>query len=241
MTQSQRILIVDDDPRICRLLARYLANEGFDARTASNGEDMHRQLVAARPHLVIMDLVLPEEDGFTLTREVQNHYDIPVIMLTGKDDTVEKVVGLELGADDYITKPFDQRELLARVRVVLRRYQKSLVPANNEVKIANFNNWVLNLSSQELLDPQGQQVHLTTHEFQLLAALVNSANRVLNRDQLMDLINGRDWNPVDRSIDVLVGKVRKKLRDNPRSPSLIKTVRGEGYMLTAVLTYQPSP
>lgn len=165
-------------------------------------------------------------------------YDIPVIMLTGKGDTVEKVVGLELGADDYITKPYDERELLARVRAVLRRQQRGVAAAQQQnIKVVGFNGWTLNLSSQELSDPEGQIVHLTTHEFQLLAALVNNANRVLNRDQLMDLINGRDWNPVDRSIDVLVGKVRKKLRDNPRSPALIKTVRGEGYMLTAMLSH----
>lgn len=231
MSNNQRILIVDDDPRICRILSRYLTQEGFQATTAGSGDEMRQQLDEALPHLVIMDLMLPEEDGFTLTLEVRSKHDIPVIMLTGKTDPVEKVIALELGADDYITKPFDQRELLARVRAVLRRHMRS--QQNDQRRtVTTFGNWTLNQSTQALIDPEGDHVHLTSHEFQLLSTLVNNINRVLNRDQLMEMINGRDWNPVDRSIDVLVGKLRRKLRDDPRSPTLIKTVRGEGYMLT---------
>jgi two-component system OmpR family response regulator len=233
MVRSGSILVVDDDPRLCRLLARYLTSEGYLVRTAGNGEEMRRLVTEETPVLVVLDLMLPGEDGLSLARELRSRSDIGILMLTGKHDLVDKVVGLEIGADDYMTKPFDERELLARIRSIIRR----VAPATQETapagSVLTFEGWKLDLAAYELTAPDGSAVPLTTHEFQLLAALATHGGRVLSRDTILEMVAGREWTPYDRSVDVLVGKLRKKLGDDPRSPNLIRTVRGAGYKLTA--------
>lgn len=237
MIASAKILVVDDDPRICRLLTRYLGQEGYGVSTASNGEGMRQRVAAEQPDLVILDLVLPGEDGLTLAQELRSQSDMAIVMLTGKSDIVDKVVGLELGADDYVTKPFDERELLARVRSVLRRrafenHQRSQV-TGSQGSIARFDGWQLDLKAHKLTSPTGDNIHLTSHEFQLLTALITRCNRALRRDEIFDLVAGRNWSPYDRSIDVLMGKLRRKIEDDPKNPTLIQTIRGVGYMFSA--------
>jgi two-component system OmpR family response regulator len=236
MSEAERILIVDDDERLCRALARYLHQENYLVQTAHSGAELRALLTAGKPDLVILDLMLPDEDGFQLARELRSAFDFAIVMLTGKSDTVDKVVGLELGADDYVTKPFDPRELLARVRSVLRRLSgsdKSSLPGS----VVCFGGWKLNLTAYELTDPEGHPVSLTAHEFSLLATLVEHHHEVVQRSEILELLTQREWTPYDRSVDVLVAKLRKKLGDHPQNPSLIKTIRGVGYMLTATVDF----
>jgi two-component system phosphate regulon response regulator OmpR len=237
MENPHSILIVDDDPRICRLVARHLSREGYSVRTASSGEEMRRRIAEEQPQLVILDLMLPDEDGFSLAREIRAESNVGIVMLTGKTDTVDKIVGLEIGADDYVTKPFDERELVARVRSVLRRMNDDASEKKRGGSIACFEGWTLDLKGYDLTSPDGEPVHLTSHEFQLLSALVTHTHCVLTRDTILDLVSGRDWDPDDRSIDVLVGKLRKKIEADPHNPKLIKTIRGAGYKLTAKITF----
>jgi two-component system, OmpR family, response regulator len=239
MSDSTRILIVDDDPRLCRALARYLQLEGYSVRTASSGREMRESLAVEKPNLVLLDLMLPDEDGFSLARELRSISNVAIVILTGKSDTTDKVVGLELGADDYVTKPFSDRELLARIRSVLRRTSNGGRETNKAAgKVASFAGWRLDLESYELLSPAGEPVALTHHEFQLLCALVRHGSRVLSRETILDLVAGRDWSPEDRSVDVLVGKLRKKLEPDSREPRLIETVRGVGYKLIAKVRFE---
>ncbi len=236
---SARILIVDDDPRVCRLLARYLDREGYSVHIASNGMEMRRLLTTEQPDLIILDLMLPGENGLTLAQEIRAQSDVAIIMLTGKMDTIDKVVGLEVGADDYITKPFEERELLARIRSVLRRTSQSTIfTSSSQGSIACFAGWQLDLTAYTLTSPVGEKVHLTSHEFRLLAALVTRHNRVLTRDEILELVAGRDHTPYDRSIDVLVGKLRGKIEDDPKHPSFIQTIRGIGYKFSARVDLQ---
>jgi len=233
MVRTSSILVVDDDPRLCRLLSRYLAGEGYPVRTAGSAREMREMMALEQPRLVILDLMLPDEDGLSLAREIRARSDIGILMLTGKREPVDKIVGLELGADDYMTKPFDERELLARVRSILRRVAPSeRRESANNVSALTFDGWTLDLAAWELTDPAGRPVELTSHEFELLAALAAHAGRVLSRDAILEIVAGRDWTPYDRSVDVLVGKLRRKLGDDPRAPRMIKTVRGAGYKLT---------
>jgi two-component system OmpR family response regulator len=241
MASSFKILIVDDDPRICRLLARYLIQEGYTVSAAANGKEMRQQLAEIAPDLVLLDLRLPGEDGLTLARQLRAKSDIAIIILTGKSDTIDKIVGLEIGADDYVTKPFDERELLARIRSVLRRFSKSASIGSDdssEQSVARFRGWALDLDAQELTSPEGEDVRMTNYEFKLLETFVNNPNRVLNRDQIMMDIAGHEWMPLDRSIDVLVRKLRKKLREDTQYPRLIKTVRGTGYKFVASVEFE---
>lgn len=239
MPGSVSILIVDDDPRLCRSLARYFKQEGYEVRTATSGQEMRERLAAEKPSLVILDLMLPDEDGFSLARELRASSDVAIVIVTGKADTTDKVVGLELGADDYVTKPFIERELLARVRSVLRRTSEGVKGRPEPVgSIARFSGWCLDLDSYNLVSPAGETVALTPHEFQLLSTLVRHGNRVLTREAILELVSGRDWSPDDRSVDVLVGKLRKKLEEDPRDPRLIETVRSVGYKLTAKVVYE---
>ena len=233
MSDTDSILVVDDDPRILRLVGHYLQREGYSVRMVDSVGEAREQLSVLSPNLIILDVGLPGEDGFTFAREIRAQSDIPIIMLTGRDQMVDKVVGLELGADDYITKPFEERELLARIRSLLRRYRASLpVSSRTTGGIARFADWRLDLTRHELFSSTGENVYLTSHEFRLLETFVLHPHRVLSRDALMDRVAGRDWNPLDRSIDVLVAKLRKKIEPNPAQPTLIKAVRGEGYKFT---------
>ncbi len=237
MTQNAKILIVDDDERICRILERYLTSAGYQVEAVSNGEQMFRRMELQAPDLVILDLKMPGEHGLELTRKLRQDYDVAIIIHTGSGDKVDEVVGLEGGADDYLMKPVEERALLARVRSVLRRTKSTSVSSVNSGKsVIKFSDWVLDLTAHELKSTAGEEIILTSYEFQLLAALVKNANRVLSRDQVMDDITGREWMPSDRSVDVLIAKLRHKIEKDPHKPSLIKTIRGAGYKFTARVT-----
>lgn len=239
-----QILVVDDDPMIGRLLTRYLANEGYDVSVVSSGTEMREHLAAQKVDLVLMDLTLPGENGINLTKEIRNSYRMGIIIVTGKSDKIDRVVGLEVGADDFVSKPFDERELLARIRSVLRRTQEE---APKTVEIVNddptdrsgsfyFDGWHLNKLDRSLRDPQGDLCQLTTLEFELMLAFAESPNRVLSREYLLDTCAGRSWDTYDRAVDTAVVKLRRKLNDNPRSPNIIKTVRGVGYLFAPSVT-----
>lgn len=235
----EHILIVDDDERICSLLMRNLTREGYKVSTVTNGTEMSRCIERDMPDLVILDLMLPGEDGLALARELRSHPTLGIIMLTGKGETVDKIVGLETGADDYISKPFDNRELLARIRSVLRRLKSHLNISQAQTRrVAHFLDWTFDLTAYELISPAGEIIPLTSYEYKLLGVFVNSSNRVLKRDLILDLIAEREWNPDDRSIDVLVAKLRKKLEPDIQNPLLIKTLRGTGYKFTAHVTFE---
>jgi DNA-binding response OmpR family regulator len=233
MSETGHILVVDDQQEICDLVREYLTDEGFRVTTANDGAGLREAVGRDAIDLVILDLVLRGEDGLQLARELRNQSDIGIIMLTGRGETVDRIIGLEMGADDYLSKPFHLRELLARVRSVLRRGGGRGVGdrpvARSRIR---FSGWSLDLASRELMSPSGEDVRLTTGEFELLAAFVNHANQVLSRDRLLDLSRHREAGPFDRTIDVQVGRLRRKLEDDPKNPTLIKTVRGGGYIFT---------
>jgi len=235
MSESGHILVVDDQQEICDLVREYLTDEGFRVSTANDGAGLREEMARGPVDLVILDLVLRGEDGLQLARELRSQSDIGIIMLTGRGETVDRIIGLEMGADDYLSKPFHLRELLARVRSVLRRGsaarpgERSGAPARARIRFAG---WTLDLASRELLSPTGEDVRLTTGEFELLSAFVNHANQVLSRDRLLDLSRHREAGPFDRTIDVQVGRLRRKLEDDPKTPTMIKTVRGGGYIFT---------
>lgn len=241
MGDNSHIVIVDDDARIRDMLGDYLAEEGFRVTAVGDGEALRRCMADDPPDLVLLDLVLPGEDGLTLIRQIRAGHDIPVVMLSGRGEMVDRVVGLEMGADDYIAKPFHLREVLARVKSVLRRSGAGTraggdapkVPAAGEA--VAFDGWRLDMAKRELYSPSGEPVDLTTGEFDLLAAFVENPNRALNRDQLMDIAKSRHWEAYDRSIDTQVGRLRKKIEKDPRNPKLIKTVRGVGYLFAAMV------
>ena len=236
VTDGPHILVVDDDRRVRNLLRRYLTDEGFRVSVAEDGETMRRRIAESAVDLVFLDLILPGDDGLTLARHLRATSDVPIIMLTGKGKMVDRVIGLEMGADDYIAKPFHLREVLARLRTVLRRSAgRSTRPAEPLADAGDrlrFEGWELDLGKRELNAPDGRQVSLTTAEFGLLAAFAGNPTRVLDRDRLMDLTRNRDWTPFDRSIDSQVARLRKKLETDPKNPRLIKTVRGVGYVFT---------
>ena len=226
-----QILVVDDDLEIGTLLVRYLSGHGFDVATATTGAELRRAIADGRVDLLLLDLGLPDEDGLTLLRDFHGRWQGPVIVISGRGESVERVVGLELGADDYITKPFDLRELLARIRSVLRRAQPE--PATGASQRIEFDSLVLEPDSRQLIGRDGGEIPLTAGEFKLLHAMVDQPGRVLSRDQLMNVLHGRDVGPFDRSIDVQIGRLRRKLEVDVSHPQLIKSIRGEGYALTA--------
>lgn len=235
MRAASSILIVEDDQRLRKMLALFLAREGYQVREAGSASEMRRSLVVRPADLILLDLMLPGEDGLSIARDLRATTDVAIIMLTGKGETVDKVVGLELGADDYVTKPFDDRELLARIRTVLRRTAKRRGLADEMLpgRRAEFDGWCADLVAHELTDPRGVKVPVTGNEFQLLVSLLLRRDRPLSRQEILDLVFGREWRPEDRSIDVLVAKLRRKMGDDPRHPHLIKTIRGLGYKFTA--------
>ncbi|MBB5206534.1 response regulator [Chiayiivirga flava] len=226
------VLVVDDDTEIVALLQRYLAGNGFHVRTAGSGAGLREQIAGEAVDLVLLDLGLPDEDGLSVLRHLQTAWRGPVIVVTGRGDAVERVVGLELGADDYVTKPFDFRELLARIRSVLRRAARPEASAGDGQRIG-FAGFSLNLSTRSLVDASGAALPLTSGEFDLLAALLEDAGKVVDRDRLMTRLHGRDAGPYDRSIDVGIARLRRKLGDDAASPTLIRSVRGVGYLFAA--------
>jgi two-component system OmpR family response regulator len=233
MSDIGHILVVDDQKEICDMVQDYLSSEGYRVSTAHDGAGMRRVLSQTAVDLVILDLMLPGEDGLTLARSLREESNVGIIILTGRGETVDRIIGLEMGADDYLPKPFHLRELLARVKSVLRRVStRTAERTPSQRQQARFAGWHLDLSSRELFSPSGREVRLTTGEFDLLAAFVNNANQVLTRDRLLDLARNREAGPFDRTIDVQVGRLRRKLEDDPQRPSMIKTVRGTGYIFT---------
>ncbi len=235
-----RILVVDDEPEIRALLRKCFEREGFHVAEAKDGAELRGRLEGNDVSLITLDLTLGGEDGLELAREVRAKCNVPIVMITGKGDTIDRVVGLELGADDYITKPFQLREVIARIRAVLRRYHPAdqhgpQTGTQAQHERYGFAGMVLDMASRELGTGAGTSTvqDLTTAEFNLLAIFVKRPHRVLSRDNIMDLLKGHEWSPVDRSIDALVGRLRKKVEPDPDRPRLIKTVRGVGYAFTA--------
>ena len=237
MERQPKLLVVDDDPEIRSLLAAYLEKNGYRVVTVKDGRGMREVLATQRVDLIVLDLMLPGEDGLDLCRELRAGSRVPVIMLTARGDEMDRILGLEMGADDYLPKPFNPRELLARIKVVLKRtLAPSLSPEAPERTVTRFNDWQLDPVSRHLVSPEKSVVPLSGAEYRLLSVMLGHANRVLTRDQLLDLTQGRDADPFDRSIDVLVSRLRRRLREDPRAPGIIKTVRGEGYVLSARVT-----
>jgi DNA-binding response OmpR family regulator len=230
-----RILIVDDEPEVRTLLRAGLEGEGFAVVEAADGRQAMSLIASRLPiDLVTLDLNLGGEDGLKVARELRAAKNTPMIMITGKGDAIDRVVGLELGADDYIPKPFLMREVIARIRAVLRRYTggvdaRSISPDSPSERFG-FDGWVVDLLRREVRAPDGTARELTTAEFNLLALFLQKPGRVLSRDELMDLLKGHDWTPMDRSIDALVARLRKKLEPDSERPQFVKTVRGIGYV-----------
>mgnify|MGYP005752748535 FL=1 len=230
---AERLLVVDDEEDIRELLDTYLTGYGFEVRTVASGAQMRAALQEAPCDLVLLDLGLPGEDGLTLARELRADPNIGIIIVTGRGQPVDRILGLEVGADDYVAKPFELRELVARVRSVLRRINAaapgpaSLAPNDDRL---SFEGWRIDLAARSLHRPDHVPVVLTTGEFDLLAAFVRHPNKVLSRDELMDMIHNREAGPYDRSIDVQVGRLRRKIERDPSRPEMIKSVRGIGYV-----------
>jgi two-component system OmpR family response regulator len=234
MATQDHILIVDDDAETRSLLQEYLQRQGYRVTSAADGKALRGALVTGRPDLIVLDLMLPGEDGLQLCRDLRTRSNLPVIMLTARGEETDRIVGLEMGADDYLAKPFNPRELLARIKSVLRRARS--LPENLEpeaVKSFRFVGWTLDAASRNLTAPDGVVVPLSGTEFKLLRVFLAHPNRVLSRDQLIELMISRDAGPFDRAIDVQVSRLRQRLRDDAREPRIIKTVRGEGYVLSA--------
>lgn len=232
MTGSS-LLIVDDDAAISKLLAAYLRKEGFDIAIAESVREMQERFAAQPPEMILLDVMLPDADGWSALRWLRARSAVPVIMLTGKGETIDKIVGLEMGADDYLAKPFDLRELLARIRTIQRRLDRPGAPTREgaaEKQEVRFQGWVLDLAAHQLLDTDGQSVHLTQAEYRILVLLTAAPRQPVHRDQLMEAVAGRNWDPMDRSVDVHVSNLRRKLDREGGGPSLIRTVRGAGYM-----------
>jgi two-component system, OmpR family, response regulator len=234
------ILIVDDHREIRDLVARALAREGFRVSAAADGRAMRKLMADSRVDLILLDLMLPGEDGLSLCRTLRAESDTPIIMLTAKGDEVDRVIGLEMGADDYLPKPFGSRELIARIRAVLRRTRNRAEPAPPERRPRRyrFDRWGLDTGARELLRDDGVTIPLSTGEYDLLIALVERPQRVLNRDQLLDLARGRAASALDRSVDTQVSRLRKKLERDPGDPKIIKTVWGGGYVFTPAVTHE---
>ena len=236
MEKPDSILIVDDDLEIRRLLADYLARNGFAALAARDGREMWQMLERHVVDLVVLDLMLPDADGLTLCRDLRAKGNLPVLMLTARGEETDRIVGIEMGADDYLVKPFNPRELLARIKSILRRTRA--LPPNLRPEAArclHFAGWCLDTAARLLTAPDGVAIPLSGGEYRLLRILLDHPNRVLTRDQLCELIHGREAGPFDRAIDVQVSRLRQRLRDDSREPQLVKTVRGEGYVLACTV------
>ena len=235
MTSALHIAVLDDEEDITRLLGTYLQAQGYRVTQAHTGAALLRLMADDTPQLVLLDLGLPGEDGFAIARELRERWRVGLVIVTGRGDPVDKVVGLEVGADDYVTKPFDLRELLARIKAVLRRTLAApQAPAPEAASPRyRFAGWDLDSGARRLLDPEGREVALTAGEFDLLAVFAAHPGRVLSRDFLLEQTRGREAAPFDRTIDVQVGRLRKKVEADVDDPRIIKSVRGAGYILVA--------
>jgi two-component system phosphate regulon response regulator OmpR len=225
---ATRVLVVDDDPAIRQMLAEYLGQHGYEVALASSGAAMRAELERAAPAVVLLDIGLPGEDGLTLARYLRERHDLGIIMVTGAGDVVDRVAGLEVGADDYIAKPFDPHELRARLKSVLRRMEKKEFQ-KPQLRVS-IGRCFLDLKSRTLCDAKGREIPITSMEFDLLKALIQHPNQVLSRDQLLSMTRNREWEPFDRSIDIRITRLRRKLEEDPAHPRAIRTVRGAGYM-----------
>lgn len=235
MEQSYRVLVVDDHAEIRELLKRFLTPHGFNVVTAEDGESMEKAMRQNPFDLIILDLMLPGKDGMTLCREIRATSNIPIIMLTALGEEIDRIIGLELGADDYLAKPFNPRELLARIKSVLRRH--FTIPRINEQVSTIHSNytfaaWSLSAITRELFDKSGVLVSLTSTEFELLLTFLTHPNVVLSREDLLKLVQGRGANVYDRAIDTLISRLRRKIEVNPKEPKLIKTIWGGGYQFS---------
>ena len=235
MNSAVHIAVLDDEAEITTLLANYLQGHGFRVSQVHDGATLLRLMTTDPPQLVLLDLGLPGEDGFSIARQLREHWQCGLVIVTGRGDSIDKVVGLEVGADDYVTKPFDLRELLARIKAVLRR-TAGAAPALAQRNVYRFAQWQLDVSARRLVNAEGKEVALTAGEFAILSAFVQHPDRVLSRDFLLEKTRGREAGPFDRTIDVLVGRLRKKLEVDADDPKLIKSVRGAGYILVAPVT-----
>jgi two-component system OmpR family response regulator len=237
MNDGPHILIVDDHREMRDLVSRALGKEGFRVSTAADGKAMRKVMADANIDLILLDLMLPGEDGLSLCRSLRAESDVPIIMLTAKGDEVDRVIGLEMGADDYLPKPFGSRELIARIRAVLRRNRtREPTAQRDKPKRYRFERWTFDVDKRELLGDDSIAVPLSTGEFDLLLALVEHPQRTLSRDQLLDLARHRAANAFDRSIDTQVSRLRKKLERNPAEPTIIKTIWGGGYIFTPAVS-----
>lgn len=229
---NDHLLLVDDDPELRQLLADYLGRNGFRVTGAGDGRGLWAALEQGPVDLVILDIMLPGDDGLVLCRNLRARSPVPIIMLTARGDDTDRIVGLEMGADDYLPKPFNPRELLARIKSILRRARSAAIEPG-ETRRFHFAGWTLEVDTRQLIAPDRVVVPLGASDYRLLRVFLDHPQRVLNRDQLMDLTQGREATPFDRSIDVQVSRLRRRLRDDPRDAALIKTVRNEGYLLAA--------
>jgi two-component system, OmpR family, response regulator len=237
MSSTPHLLIVDDDKETCTLLSRFLTRYAYRVSIAQDGKTMMQVLETARINLIVLDLMLPGDDGLTLCRQLRAKSTVPIIMLTAMGEETDRIIGLEIGADDYLAKAANPRELLARIRAVLRRAgapEAELVTAKS--RVLEFGGWCLDLAQRQLFSPARAFVPLRASEFDLLLALVERPQRVLNRDQLLDLTRGREANGLDRSVDVLISRLRRKIEVDPKEPAFIKTVRSGGYVFSATVT-----
>jgi DNA-binding response OmpR family regulator len=236
MSEPVHVLVVDDDPDVRSFLDDYLSAHGYTVAAADGGPAMRRALESRAPDLVLLDVGLPGEDGLSLARYLREHHDLGVIMVSGAGDPVDRIVGLEVGADDYVTKPFDPRELRARIKSVLRRYARggaeaaAAPPGDDGATGVAFGQCRLELDSHRLFDAAGRELPLTAMEFDLLRVFAERPNRPLSRDHLLNLTRNRDWDPSDRSIDIHIVRLRRKVEPDPERPSVLRTVRNVGYM-----------
>jgi DNA-binding response OmpR family regulator len=246
---EQHVAVVDDEPGITRLLATYLAGQGFRVTELSRGSALEDLMRTDPPDLVLLDIGLAGEDGLVIARRLREHWSTSIILVTGRCDPVDKVVGLEIGADDYVTKPFDLRELLARIKAVLRRSsldasptlgsgektRQTAAPGATKGGRYRFDGWLLEMTGRRLFNPSGKEVNLTTGEFNLLLVFLAHGGRVLSRDFLLGSSCGRESAPFDRAVDVLVSRLRKKIEANPGRPEILKSVRGAGYLFVPLV------
>ena len=239
MVNQKRILVVDDDFEIRELLQEYLSKAGYDVTTAQNGQEMKAKLAVQYPDLILLDIMLPGDDGFTLCKYVRQDSSVPIIMLTAVSDVTDQIIGLELGADDYIAKPFSPRQLVARIRALLRRTQQLQDTTMSKQKAIRFAQWRLDPVTQRLNHQvTGQDVEMTSSDFALLMLFIEHPQQLMDRNAISHATRGRDATPQERGIDVQVSRLRQRLKDNGRQSTIIKTVRGNGYMFVADITYE---
>ncbi len=235
---NTKILFIDDDQRICRLVKRYLEGNGYLVEFAHDAAQANNLLPDDSIALILLDIMLPDKDGLTLAQEIRSTSSTPIIFLTARAEIEDKVTGLQLGADDYITKPFEEKELIARIQSVLRRTQASTTNTNSTNRTqANFAGWRLDLLNHTLYSPDDERVEITSTEYRLLLKLLNQSNNTVKREEILHILSDREWSPLDRSADMAISKLRKKIEKNPRKPEIIKTVRNIGYQLTTEVNF----